>query len=83
MIEAAGYEQVRVRGEELVANVQGWLARSLESTAEPATIPMSWRRFAFRSYIALQRLDSRWLEPNLPPELFYNLILSARKPEAF
>jgi hypothetical protein len=42
-------------------------------------VPMGWRRFAFRSYIALQRVDTRLLEPRLPPELFYNLLVSARK----
>jgi hypothetical protein len=41
---------------------------------------MRWRRFAFRSYIALQRIDTALLEPRLPPQLFYNLMLSARKP---
>ena len=43
-----------------------------------------WRRFAFRSYLALQRVDESVLEPRLPPQLFYNLVLSARKaPGAF
>jgi hypothetical protein len=41
---------------------------------------MAWRRFGFRSYIALQRVDTALLEPRLPPQLFYNLLLSARKP---
>ena len=41
---------------------------------------MRWRRFAFRSYLALQRLDSALLEPRLPPRLFYNLLLSGRAP---
>ena len=36
--------------------------------------------FAFRSYIALQKVDTRVLEPYLPAELFYNLLVSARKP---
>jgi SAM-dependent methyltransferase len=76
----AGLEGVRLRGEELVANAYGWLLRSLEATAEPAEVPFRWRHFAFRSYMALQRLDTALLEPRLPPELFYNLVLSARKP---
>ena len=80
MLAEAGFEAVRVSGEELVANAYGWLVRSLESNAAADEIPMSWRRFAFRSYIALQRLDSSLLEPRLPAELFYNLVLSARKP---
>ena len=71
---------VRIRGEELVANAYGWLLRTLEASAEPADVPYGWRHFAYRSYMALQRVDTRLLEPRLPPELFYNLVLSARKP---
>ena len=78
----AGFEGVRLRGEELMANAYGWLLRSLEATAEPAEVPFRWRHFAYRSYIALQRLDTALLEPRLPPELFYNLVLSARRPAA-
>ena len=80
MLAAAGLEQPRVRGEELLANVYGWGVRTLESTAEPDEVPMRWRVFAFRTYMALQRLDGALLEPRLPPQLFYNLVLSARKP---
>jgi hypothetical protein len=43
---------------------------------------MRWRKFAFRGYLALQRVDTTMLEPRLPPSLFYNLVLSARKPAA-
>jgi SAM-dependent methyltransferase len=77
----AGFGEVRVRGEELLANAYGWLLRTLEATAEPEGVPMAWRRFAFRSYLALQRVDAAVLEPRLPPELFYNLVVSARKPD--
>ena len=76
----AGFEQTAVSGEELVANVWGWGMRSMESTAVPDSVPVGWRNFAFRSYIALQKVDVAVLEPHLPAELFYNLLLSARKP---
>jgi ubiquinone/menaquinone biosynthesis C-methylase UbiE len=79
---AAGFADVRVRGEELLANWFGWFNRTLEATADPADIPMPWIRYAYRGYIALQELDRRVLEPRLPPELFYNLMLAARKPAA-
>jgi ubiquinone/menaquinone biosynthesis C-methylase UbiE len=79
--ESAGFDTVRVRGEEMLANMHGWTMRTLEATAVPESVPMRWRRFAFRSYIALQRLDSGLLEPHLPPELFYNLLVSGRKPD--
>jgi ubiquinone/menaquinone biosynthesis C-methylase UbiE len=76
----AGFEQRHVGGEELLANAWGWGLRTVESTAEPDSVPWGWRSFAFRSYIALQKVDSRLLEPHLPAELFYNLLLSGHKP---
>jgi ubiquinone/menaquinone biosynthesis C-methylase UbiE len=76
----AGLDEVRVRGEELLASIHGWTVRTLEATAEPDQVPWGWRRFAFRSYLALQRLDNQVLEPRLPAQLFYNLLVSARRP---
>jgi len=80
MLRAAGFEDVRIRGEELLANVYGWTVRTLEGSADPQQVPDRWRRLAFRSYLALQRLDTALLEPRLPASVFYNLVLSARKP---
>ena len=80
LLSDAGFERRRVGGEELLANAWGWGLRTVESSAEPESVSWSWRRFAFNSYIALQKLDTRLLEPHLPAELFYNLVLSARKP---
>ena len=77
----SGFEHTRVRGEELVANVWGWGMRSMESSAAPDSIPWRWRNFAYKSYLGLQKVDNRLLEPYLPAELFYNLLLSAQKPE--
>ena len=76
----AGFSEVKIRGEELVANWFGWFNRSLEATAEPERVPMLWRQYAFHGYLALQRLDERVLEGRLPPALFYNLLLSAHRP---
>jgi ubiquinone/menaquinone biosynthesis C-methylase UbiE len=81
LLRDTGFEQRRVGGEELLANAWGWGLRTVESTAEPESVSWSWRRFAFNSYIALQKVDTRLLEPRLPAELFYNLLLSGRKPE--
>jgi ubiquinone/menaquinone biosynthesis C-methylase UbiE len=80
VLGGAGFEEIRIRGEELLANLYGWWLRTVESTAEPSEIPDRWRLFAFRTYLGLQRVDTSLLEPRLPPELFYNLVLSARKP---
>ncbi|HYM44834.1 MAG TPA: class I SAM-dependent methyltransferase [Solirubrobacteraceae bacterium] len=74
----AGFEDVRVSGEELLANWFGWTNRTLEATAEPADVPWAWRQYAHRGYLLLQGLDRRLLESRLPPAIFYNLMITAR-----
>jgi ubiquinone/menaquinone biosynthesis C-methylase UbiE len=77
---SAGFDPVKVRGEELLANWFGWANRTLESTAQPESVPMLWRQYAYRGYLAFQALDGALLEPRLPPAVFYNLMLGATKP---
>jgi SAM-dependent methyltransferase len=77
---AAGLADVRVQGEELVANWFGWFNRTVEATAEYDDIPWLWRQYAFRGYLALQTVDRVLLEPRLPAGIFYNLMLTARRP---
>jgi SAM-dependent methyltransferase len=77
---AAGFDDIRVRGEELAASLFGWANRTLEATADPTEVPWAWRVYAYRGYLTLQRLDRSLLEPRLPPALFYNLLVSARAP---
>jgi len=79
LLREAGFEDVRIRGEELLANIFGWTVRTLEGSADPERVSNRWRRFAFRGYLTLQRVDGALLEPRLPAALFYNLLLSARK----
>jgi ubiquinone/menaquinone biosynthesis C-methylase UbiE len=76
----AGFADVRVRGEELVANWFGWFNRTLEASADPADVPRAWIQYAYRGYLLLQGVDRRLLEPRLPPRIFYNLMLAARRP---
>jgi ubiquinone/menaquinone biosynthesis C-methylase UbiE len=80
LLRDGGFEDRHVGGEELLSNAWGWGLRTVESSAEPDSVPLRWRNFAFRSYIALQKVDTRLLEPRLPAELFYNLLVSGRKP---
>jgi ubiquinone/menaquinone biosynthesis C-methylase UbiE len=80
LLDGAGFDRVRIRGEELLSSVCGWTVRSLEATADPERVPWSWQSFASRTYLALQSIDASLLEPRLPPSLFYNLVLSAQKP---
>ena len=76
----AGFDDVRVSGEELVAGWFGWANRTLESTAEARQIPHLWFRYAYHGYLALKAVDERVLEARLPPAIFYNLLVSARAP---
>ena len=78
----AGFEHVRVTGEELLASWFGWANRTLEASAAPQEVPWLWRQYAHRGYLLLQRLDRDLLEGRLPAEVFYNLMLAARKPLA-
>jgi len=75
----AGFDEVTVRGEELLANWFGWFNRALEASANPADVPMFWRQYAFRGYLALQKVDERALERRLPAAIFYNLLITARR----
>ena len=75
----AGFDDVEVRGEELLANWFGWMNRTLEATARPEDVPWLWRQYAFRGYLLLQRLDVALLEGRLPPAVFYNLMIAGRK----
>jgi ubiquinone/menaquinone biosynthesis C-methylase UbiE len=77
----AGLQDVEVIGEELLANWFGWCNRTLEATADPNEVPWAWRWYAYRGYLALQRVDRRLLESRLPPAIFYNLMISAHKAE--
>ena len=76
---AGGLTDVRVQGEELLANWFGWFNRTVEASAEYDDIPWAWRQYAFRGYLALQAVDRVLLEPRLPAGIFYNLMLTARR----
>jgi SAM-dependent methyltransferase len=78
--QSAGMTDVRVRGEELLANWFGWTNRTLEATADPRDVPWGWRQYAYRGYLLLQGVDRSLLEGRLPAAVFYNLMLTARTP---
>ena len=78
--EHAGFTDVRVRGEELLANWFGWTNRTLEASADPDTVPFAWKLYAYRGYLLLQEVDRRLLEQRLPPAIFYNLMVSGQRP---
>jgi len=78
----AGFAEVRITGEELLASWFGWTNRTLEASATPEDVPWLWRQYAYRGYLLLQGVDRRLLESRLPAAIFYNLMIAARKPRA-
>jgi len=78
-IDAAGFEKVDVRGEELAANWFGWFNRGLEASARDEDVPWGWKMYAFKGYLFFQKVDRRLLEGRLPAGIFYNLMVVARK----
>jgi ubiquinone/menaquinone biosynthesis C-methylase UbiE len=78
--QRAGFQDVDIIGEELLANWFGWTNRALEASAEQDDVPMWWRQYAYRGYLALQAVDRKVLESRLPPAIFYNLMIAAKKP---
>jgi len=82
LARSAGFADVRVAGEELVAGWFGWVNRTLESTADADDIPPLWFQWAYHGYLALKVVDTRLLERRLPPAIFYNLLVSGRIPAA-
>ena len=50
------------------------------TSSSQVDVPMLWRQYAFHGYLLLQRVDERLLESRLPPAIFYNLLLAARRP---
>lgn len=80
MARLAGFREVEVVTEELTAHWLGWAVRTIEGSVRPGLLGTRWAYSAFYGYLALTRLDERVLRRVVPRELFYNLILHARRP---
>jgi ubiquinone/menaquinone biosynthesis C-methylase UbiE len=80
MAAIAGFEQIRLVTEELTSNWWGWGVRTIEGSIAPGVLGMRWANTAFAGYRALSRIDERLLDRFVPRGLFYNLIVTGRKP---
>jgi ubiquinone/menaquinone biosynthesis C-methylase UbiE len=76
-----GFTDVRVESEELLSSLFGWSVRTIEAEARPGLLGPRWAWFAYRNYLRLYRVDEAVLARVLPPRLFYNLLLVARRRE--
>ena len=80
MARAVGFDDVRAVTEDLTASWFGWAVRTIEGSTAPGRLGERWAFWAYRNYLRLQRLDDAVLHRIVPRQLFYNLILHARKP---
>jgi ubiquinone/menaquinone biosynthesis C-methylase UbiE len=78
-VERAGFRHVRTVTEELTAAWFGWPVRTFEAAVPADRLGWGWRMFAFRSWLALSRVD-RALAHVVPASLFYNVSVTGVKP---
>lgn len=78
-VELAGFAQVHTVTEELTAAWFGWPVRTLEAALPDERLGWGWRMFAYRSWLALSRVD-RVLAHVVPASLFYNVSVTGVKP---
>src|SRR5690606_34351179 len=71
-VRRAGGVGVRTVTEELTAAWWGWPVRTFEAAVPQERLGMRWRMFAYRSWLALSRVD-RLLRPVVPAGLYYNV----------
>ncbi|SDC61516.1 class I SAM-dependent methyltransferase [Actinokineospora iranica] len=76
----AGMAEVRAVTEEFAAALFGWPVRTFEAAVPREKLGFGWGMFAFRTWQRLTWLDERLLRKILPRELFYNVLVTGRKP---
>ena len=80
LLERAGFDDRRVGGEELLANAWGWGLRTVESSAEPDTVPFGWRTLRLPQ---LHRpAEGRHQAPRAPPPRRALLQPAGQRPQA-
>ena len=75
----AGAVDVRTAAEELTAAFLGWPVRTFEAAVNPQRLGPGWGRFAYHGWLRLSALDRR-LATVLPQRLFYNVLVTGRRP---
>ncbi len=78
-VRRAGGLGVGTVTEELTAAWWGWPVRTFECAVPEERLGWRWRMFAYRSWLALSRVD-RALRPVVPARLYYNVSVTALAP---
>jgi ubiquinone/menaquinone biosynthesis C-methylase UbiE len=78
-VRRAGGARVHTVTDELTAAWWGWPVRTLEAALPAERLGPRWRMFAYRSWLALSRVDGA-VRPVVPAGFYYNLSVTATKP---
>ncbi|GLZ43327.1 class I SAM-dependent methyltransferase [Actinokineospora sp. NBRC 105648] len=76
----AGMVEVAAVTEEFAAALFGWPVRTFEAAVPREKLGFGWAMFAFKSWQRLTTLDEKLLRKVLPRSVFYNVLISGRKP---
>ena len=79
LVLRAGGVDVHTVTEELTAAWWGWPVRTFEAAVPAEQLGFAWRMFAYRSWLALSRVD-RLLDRVVPDAVFYNVSVTTVKP---
>ncbi|MFC5286238.1 class I SAM-dependent methyltransferase [Actinokineospora guangxiensis] len=77
---SAGLVDVRATTEEFAAALFGWPVRTFEAAVPREKLGFGWAMFAYRTWQRLTWLDERVFAKVLPREVFYNVLVTGRKP---
>ncbi|WP_046768783.1 class I SAM-dependent methyltransferase [Jiangella alkaliphila] len=80
LVTRAGFTRAKAVTEELTAAWFGWPVRTLEHAVNPDRLGWGWAMFAYKSWLRLSAAD-RVLARVVPRELFYNVSVTAVRPE--
>ncbi|WP_026426140.1 class I SAM-dependent methyltransferase [Actinokineospora inagensis] len=77
---SAGMVDVGATTEEFTAALFGWPVRTFEAAVPREKLGFGWAMFAYRTWQRLSWLDDTILRKVLPRALFYNVMITGRKP---
>ncbi|WP_448221558.1 class I SAM-dependent methyltransferase [Gordonia iterans] len=77
---AAGAVDVASASEELAAAMLGWPVRTFEAAVPAEKLGWGWARFAFGGWKRMTWLDDNVLQKVVPPQFFYNVLITGCKP---
>ncbi|QUH04630.1 class I SAM-dependent methyltransferase [Saccharopolyspora erythraea] len=81
MALGAGAVDVRAVTEELSAALFGWPVRTFEAAVPKERLGFGWGMFAYRTWQKLAKFDQDVLSKVVPRDLFYNVLVTGRKPD--